>query len=77
MCAHVHPTAGDASTRPFVPAFRAPVVQMISDAAIPQYLRHSIGGPAVLPWTASGHEPDVASGGPVESFFFMSRGDRR
>src|SRR5260370_31147871 len=37
--------------RPVVAAFRAPVVQVMSDAAIPQHLGHSIGGAAVLPWT--------------------------
>src|SRR3954449_4375038 len=47
--------------RPFVPALRAPVVQMMSNAAIPQDLRHSVGGGAVLPWTRAGHEPDVAT----------------
>ena len=47
--------------RPFVPAFRAPVVQMMSDAAIPENLGHSIGRAAVLPRTAAGHEVDVAT----------------
>src|SRR6266545_5199263 len=46
---------------PFVPALRAPVVEMMSNAAIPEDLRHSVGGPAVLPRTAAGHEPDVAA----------------
>src|SRR4030095_15663543 len=46
---------------PFVPALRAPVVQMMSNAAIPQDLRHSVGRPAVLPWATAGHEPDVAT----------------
>jgi hypothetical protein len=46
---------------PFVPALRAPVVQMMRNAAIPQDLRHSVGRPAVLPWAAAGHEPDVAT----------------
>src|SRR6266480_498397 len=46
---------------PFVPALRAPVVQMMSYAAIPENLRHSVGGPAVLPRTTAGHEPDVAT----------------
>src|SRR4029450_13565349 len=46
---------------PFVPTLRAPVVQMMSDAAIPEDLRHSVGRPAVLPRTTAGHEPDVAT----------------
>src|SRR4029077_3872196 len=46
---------------PFVSALRAPVVQMMSDAAIPEDLGHSVGRPAVLPWTTAGHEPDVAT----------------
>src|SRR5213596_3900331 len=33
---------------PFVPALRAPVVQMMSNAAIPEDLGHSVGRPAVL-----------------------------
>src|SRR6267142_103429 len=47
---------------PFVPALRAPVVQMMSNAAIPEDLGHSVGRPAVLPWTTAGYEPDVAAG---------------
>src|SRR6516225_11773964 len=47
--------------RPFVPALRAPVVEMMRNPAIPEDLRHSIGRPAVLPRTAAGHEPDVAT----------------
>src|SRR4030095_7363859 len=46
---------------PFVPALRAPVVQMMSDAGIPERLRHSVGGAAVLPRTTAGHESDVAT----------------
>src|SRR5213078_889138 len=46
---------------PFVPALRAPVVQMMSNAAIPEDLGHSVGRPAVLPRTTAGHEPDVAT----------------
>src|SRR4029453_2553987 len=46
---------------PFVPALRAPVVQMMRNAAIPQNLRHSVGRPAVLPRTTAGHESDVAT----------------
>ena len=48
--------------RPFVPALRTPIIEMMSNAAIPQNLGHSIGGPTVLPWTRAGHEPDVATG---------------
>src|SRR4029450_10203010 len=47
--------------RPFVPALRPPVVQMMRNAAIPENLRHSVGGAAVLPRTTAGHEPDVAT----------------
>src|SRR6266542_5429509 len=47
--------------RPFVPALRAPVFQMMRNAAIPEYLRHSIGRAAVLPGATAGHEPDVAT----------------
>src|SRR6266540_6894978 len=47
--------------RPFVPALWTPIVQMMSNAAIPENLRHSVGGAAVLPWTTAGHEPDVAT----------------
>src|SRR2546430_1692726 len=46
---------------PFVPALRAPVVQMMSDAAVPENLRHSVGWAAVLPRTTAGHKPDVAT----------------
>src|SRR6478672_5105932 len=46
---------------PFVSAFRAPVVQMMSDAAIPEDLRHSVGRSTVLPRTTAGHEPDIAT----------------
>src|SRR6476646_5674599 len=46
---------------PFVAALRAPVVQMMSNAAIPEDLGHSIGRPAVLPWTTARHEVDVAT----------------
>jgi hypothetical protein len=46
---------------PFVPALRAPVVQMVSNAAIPEDLGHSVGRPAVLPRTTTGHEVDVAT----------------
>jgi hypothetical protein len=47
--------------RPFVSALRAPVVQMMRNAAIPQDLRHSVGRPAVLPRATAGHEPDVTT----------------
>jgi len=47
---------------PFVPALRAPVVQMMRDAAISENFRHSVGRPAVLPRTTAGHESDVATG---------------
>src|SRR5689334_5022044 len=46
---------------PFVPALRAPVIQMMSDAAIPEYLGHSVGRAAVLPRTTAGDEPNVAA----------------
>src|SRR5213592_4179990 len=46
---------------PFVTALWAPVVQMMSNAAIPEDLGHSVGRPAVLPWTTAGHEPDIAT----------------
>jgi hypothetical protein len=44
-----------------VSALRAPVIKMMSDAAIPEDLGHSVARPAVLPWTTAGHEPDVAT----------------
>ena len=46
---------------PFVPALWAPVVQMMSNAAIFEDLRHSVGRPAVLPRTTAGREMDVAT----------------
>src|SRR5436309_15441811 len=52
--------------RPVVAAFRAPIVQMMSNAAIPEDLGHSVGRPAVLPRTTAGHEPDVATRVPME-----------
>src|SRR5205814_4307577 len=45
--------------RPFVPTLRAPIVHMMSNAAIFEDLRHSVGRPAVLPRTTPVHEPDV------------------
>src|SRR4029453_15947053 len=46
---------------PFVPTLGAPVVQMMSNAAIPEDLGHSIGRPAVPPRAPAGHESDVAT----------------
>src|SRR2546430_11973919 len=46
---------------PFVPALRAPVVQMMRNAAISEDLGHSVGGAAVLPRATAGHEPDAAT----------------
>src|ERR1043166_7777225 len=46
---------------PFVADFRAPVVQMMRDAAVSENLGHSVGRPAVFPRTAAGHEPDIAT----------------
>src|SRR4029077_9438137 len=46
---------------PFVPALEAPVVQMMSNAAVPEDLGHSVGRTAVLPWTTAGYKPDVAT----------------
>src|SRR6476646_6383502 len=46
---------------PFVTALRAPVVQVMSNAAIPENLRHSVGRPAVLPRTTAGYQSDVAT----------------
>src|SRR4051794_24202808 len=45
--------------RPFVTALRSPVVQMMSNTAIPENLRHSVGRPAVLPGTTAGYQPDI------------------
>ena len=47
--------------RPFVPALRTPVVQMMSNATARQHLRHSVGGATVFPRTTAGHEVDVAT----------------
>jgi len=46
---------------PFVPPLRAPVVQMMSNAAVPEDLGHSVGRPAVLPRATAGHKVDVAA----------------
>src|SRR5947207_6500349 len=51
---------------PFVPALLAPVVQMMSNAAVPEDLGHSIGRPAVLPRATAGYEPNVATAVLVE-----------
>src|SRR5437763_3805528 len=46
---------------PFVSAFRAPVVQMMSNAAVPEDFGHSVRGATILPRTAAGHQVDVAT----------------
>src|SRR3954451_18311625 len=46
--------------RPVVAAERAPVVEVMANAAARQDGRHSIGFVAALPWPAAGHEVDVA-----------------
>ena len=46
---------------PIVSAFRAPVVQVMSDAAVSEDFRHPVGRSAVLPRTRAGHQPDVAT----------------
>src|SRR3954464_7049909 len=46
--------------RPVVAAERAPVVEVMANAAARQNVRHSIGFIAALPWPAAGHEVDVA-----------------
>src|SRR5438046_8586950 len=60
VCADVFPHLV-MPVRPFVPALRAPIVEMMSNAAIFEDLRHSVGRPAVLPWTTACHKPDVAT----------------
>src|SRR4051812_33464426 len=60
VCAHVFPHLV-MPVRPFVTALRSPVVQMMSNTAIPENLRHSIGGSAVLPRTRAGDQSDVAT----------------
>ena len=47
---------------PLVPAFRAPVVQMMGNAAVPEDFRHPVRRPTVLPRTTAGHKMDVATG---------------
>src|SRR5438477_11128851 len=51
---------------PFVPALRAPVVQVMSNAPVPEDLGHSVGRPAILPRATAGREPNVATGVLVE-----------
>ena len=46
---------------PFVPAFWAPVVQMMRYSAALEHLRHSVGRSAVFPRTTAGREVDVAA----------------
>ena len=46
---------------PFVPALRAPVIQMMRNSAARQHLRHSVGRSAVFPRTTAGREVDVAA----------------
>src|SRR5215831_275353 len=46
---------------PFVAALGPPVVQMMSNASIPEDFGHSVGRAAVFPWTTAGHEMDVAT----------------
>src|SRR5215475_7299915 len=46
---------------PFVTALRTPVVQMMSNAAVPEDLGHSVSRPAVLPRTTAGYESDIAT----------------
>ena len=45
-----------------MPTFRAPVVEMMSNAAISKNFRHSVGRAAVLPWSTAGDKSDVATG---------------
>ena len=47
--------------RPFVPALRAPVVQMMRYAAAREHRGHSVGRPAVFPRATAGREVDVAT----------------
>src|SRR5918996_4456064 len=46
---------------PFVSALRAPVVQMMRNAAVAKDLGHSVGRPAVLPRPTAGYEMNVAT----------------
>src|SRR3954470_22197361 len=45
---------------PFVPAFRAPVIEVVSYAAALEHLGHSVSGAGDLPWAAASGEVDVA-----------------
>src|ERR1043166_7973271 len=47
---------------PFVAAFRAPVVQMMRNAGVPEDFGHFVGGAGLLPRAAAGGEMDVAAG---------------
>ena len=47
--------------RPFVPALWPPVVQMMSNAAVLEDFRHSVGRPAILPRSTAGYESDVTT----------------
>ena len=46
---------------PFVPALRAPVVQMMRYAAALEYFGHLVGRAGYFPWAAAGREVDVAT----------------
>jgi len=46
---------------PFVPALRAPVVQMMSNPAAREHGGHLVGRPAVLPRATTGREMDVTT----------------
>ena len=46
---------------PFVAALRAPVVEMMRDAAALEHGRHPIGRSGVLPRAGAGREMDVAA----------------
>src|SRR6478609_1167384 len=60
MCANVFPHLV-MPVGPFVTTFWTPVVQMMSNAAVPENFRHSVGRPAVLPRTTSGYQANVAT----------------
>src|SRR2546423_1159774 len=47
--------------RPFVPALRTPVVQMMYYAPVPENFRHAVSWAAVFPWAATGRQVDVAA----------------
>ena len=46
---------------PFVPALRAPIVQMMINPPAREHRRHLVGRPTVLPRASAGHEPDVTT----------------